>query len=609
MNEGGTHSDLRRYLDRLRREGDLVEIEAEVDPRLEAAEIHRRVIAAGGPALLFRRIRGSGFPVVTNLFGTARRVDLAFGRRAKDLLARAARLPETLLPPTAGRLWAHRDLLGVLLRTGMAGRRFGPVMQATERPPRLGRLPILTTWPCDGGPFITLSLVCTEHPEGRGSNLGLYRMQVHDDASTGMHWQIGKGGGFHHAVAEERDRPLPVSVTLGGPPALILSAAAPLPENVPELLLASLLLGRRLPVVRPADGAPPVAAEAEFALVGHVPPRERRPEGPFGDHYGYYSLEHPYPVLRVDAIHHRRDAIYPATVVGKPRQEDFFIGDYLQELLSPLFPVVMPAVRDLWSYGETGYHSLAAAVVRQRYRREAMASAFRILGEGQLSLTKFLLVLDRPMDLKNFRTVLTETLRRADFRTDLYVFSNLSMDSLDYAGPRINEGSKGVLLGVGEPARDLPETFAGPPPPGARDVRVFSPGCLVVQAAPFPRGLAPGQAAPDLAPLLAHASLDRWPLVVVTDDAARATKSVFNFLWSTFTRFEPAADLHGRAVSLLRHHPSFEPPVAIDARMKPSYPEELFCDEATAALVARRWKEYFPEGGVEMGDSDRAGLD
>ena len=601
--------DLRDYLGALRREGALVAIDAEVDPRLEAAEIHRRVVAAGGPALLFRRIRGGDIPVVTNLFGSARRMEIAFGRRPKDLLARAAALPETLLPPTAARLWSHRDLFRDLVRAGTRRRRAGPVLETIERPPRLTRLPALTTWAKDGGPFITLGQVYTEHPAGRGHNLGLYRMQVYDDASTGMHWQIGKGGGFHHAVAEERGEPLPVAVFLGGPPAVLLGAVAPLPENVPELLFASLALGARLPMTR-IEGFPlPILASAEMALLGQVRPGERRAEGPFGDHYGYYSLAHDYPVFRVETVARRRDAILPATVVGKPRQEDFFIGDYLQEMLAPLFPVVMPQVRDLWSYGETGYHSLSAAVVRQRYKREAMAAAFRILGEGQLSLTKFLLLLDRPMDLRDFRAVLTEVLRRADFRTDLYVLGNLSMDSLDYAGPRINEGSKGVLLGVGPPVRELPQSFAGPLPPGVREARIFCPGCLVLGAPAHPAGTEQGRPAGDVDALLAHPSLAGWPLVVLTDDAARATKSVFNFLWTTFTRFEPAADLHARAVRLDRLHPSFEPPVAIDARLKPWYPEELFCDPETAALVTRRWKEYFPGGGVAMGDSDRGHLD
>ena len=190
--------------------------------------------------------------------------------------------------------------------------------------------------------------------------------------------------------------------------------------------------------------------------MGQVAPKVRKPEGPFGDHYGYYSLQHDYPVFDVRQIAHRKDAIYPATVVGKPRQEDFFIGDLLQDLLSPLFPLVMPAVEQLWSYGETGYHSLAGAVVKQRYKREAMASAFRILGEGQLSLTKFILLTDRLVDLKDFRATLEHVLARTNPQTDLYVFSNLSMDTLDYTGPVVNEGSKGVWLGLGDPIRELP---------------------------------------------------------------------------------------------------------------------------------------------------------
>jgi UbiD family decarboxylase len=595
--------DLRTFLDELRRSGELVEIQTEVDPELEAAEIHRRVIAAGGPALLFRRVKGCDFPLVTNLFGTAGRVERAFGRRPGDLIAQVAKLPEELVPPTLGKLWGKRALFGSLARVGMTRRASGPVTEVIDTPPRLGRLPALRTWPRDGGRFVTLPLVLTEPPDGGPTNLGMYRIQLFDDASTGLHMQIGKGGGYHLAQAEEQGQPLPVVVHVGGPPALILSAVAPLPENVPELLLASLVLGKRLPLAKSPHGPLPLLADAEFALVGEVRPGERRPEGPFGDHYGYYSETHDYPLLRVKALCRRREPIFPATVVGKPRQEDFFLGDYLQELLSPLFPVVMPAVTDLWSYGETGYHALAGAVVKQRYKREAMTSAFRILGEGQLALTKFLLCTDRPVDLRDFKATLEHVLARADLRTDLFVFANLAMDSLDYAGPRINEGGKGVLLGLGDPVRDLPRERPGELPPGVTDARVFCPGCLVVSG--------PGYAAEPDAPrrIAAHPAMGRWPLVVVSDEAERATRSAANFLWTTFTRFDPAADLHAAAVELVHNHPSFTPPVAIDARMKPTYPEELFCDEETAALVARRWKEYFPDGGVEMGDSDRGHLD
>jgi UbiD family decarboxylase len=600
-----TFPDLRAFLDELRRDGDLVTVDAHVDARLEAAEVHRRVIAAGGPALLFTNVKGADVPLVTNLFGTARRAEKAFGRRPLRLVRRLVELAETLLPPTAGKLWAARDVAREALRIGFRRGGGGPVTEVVSSEPGLGRLPVLTCWPEDGGPFVTLPLVYTEPPDGKGApNLAIYRMQVHDARTTGMHWQIGKGGGYHYAVAEARDEPLPVTVFLGGPPALILAAVAPLPENVPELLLASLLAGERLRLC-PGPGPHPLVASAEIALVGRVPPKVRRPEGPFGDHYGYYSLRHDYPVFEVQHVTRRRDALYPATVVGKPRQEDFFIGDMLQVLLSPLFPLVMPGVVDLWSYGETGYHSLAAAVVKERYGREAMASAFRILGEGQLSLTKFLLVTDEPVDLRDFRATLEHVLARTRPETDLYVFSNLSMDTLDYSGPAVNEGSKGVWLGLGKAARELPRAFEPPVPlpSDVTDVRVFCGGCLLVGG--------PSYAADRDAParLAAHPAFAGWPLLVLTDEPRRAAASVMNFLWTTFTRFEPAADVHAASVRVVRHHLSYTPPVIIDARLKAWFPKELSADPGTASTVTRRWREYFPAGKVEMGDSEAAHLD
>jgi UbiD family decarboxylase len=595
--------DLRELLRRLRAAGELVEIEAEVSCDLELAEIHRRVIAAGGPALLFKNVAGRPFPVVTNLFGTAKRVEDAFARRAEQLIAQVAHLPEALFPPTPGRLWAQRGLGLELLKVGLKRRRSGPVTEVVERPPGLDRLPALRTWARDGGPFVTLPLVATQHPESGGPNLGMYRIQVFGPDTHGLHVQIGKGGGFHLAEAERLGQPLPVVVNVGGPPAAIMAAIAPLPENVPELLLASLMLGRRLPLAQTKLSPVPLLADAEFAIIGEVRPGERHPEGPFGDHYGYYSEMHDYPLVRVKALSRRKDAIWPATVVGKPRQEDFFIGDFLQEMLSPLFPVVMPAVLDLWSYGETGYHSLSAAVVRERYRREAMASAFRILGEGQLSLTKFLLVTDQQVDLRDFRALLTTVLERADFRTDLFLFANLSMDSLDYAGPKVNEGGKGVLLGIGEKRRELPTEFSGTPRTPVRRVEVFSPGCLCVELPPYAEE-------PEVAARIAvDPAFASWPLLVLTDDARRAARSAANFLWTTFTRFNPSADITAAQVDLIANHPAMTAPIVIDARMKPWYPEELFCDDETAGLVDRRWSEYFPEGGVEMGDSARAHLD
>ncbi|MBA2321913.1 MAG: UbiD family decarboxylase, partial [Deltaproteobacteria bacterium] len=289
------------------------------------------------------------------------------------------------------------------------------------------------------------------------------------------------------------------------------------------------------------------------------------------------------------------------TVVGKPRQEDVFIGDYLQRLLSPLFPVVMPNVRDLWSYGETGYHALAGAVVEERYRREALQAAFRILGEGQLSLTKFLWVVGQPVDLRKPKAVLEHLLARFRPETDLYVLSNASMDTLDYTGPAVNSGSKGVMLGLGEPWRTLPPRFSGQLPPGISEAVAFCAGVLLVSGPDHRSDPRFAERLPALFP--------DWPLVVAVDDAAAAASSDTRFLWTVFTRFEPAADLFAGSTRVERHHLVYSGPIAIDARFKSSYPAELRCDDVTRATVDRRWSEYFPDGKIAMGDSDAGHLD
>ena len=574
------HPSLRTFLDLLTRENEIITIKADVDPYLELAEIHRRVISEGGPALLFERVKGSRYPVVTNLFGTERRIDLAFGPKPEALVRRMVQIAESILPPKFGELWQHRSVAFDFLKLGTRNTSRSPVTQVIDRPARLDQLPVLTTWQEDGGPFITLPLVYTENPVTKKHNLGVYRMQVYDSRTTGLHWQIQKGGGFHYAEAERMNKSLPVTVFLGGPPALILAAIAPLPEDVPELVLASLLVGEKLGMTRnPLGRGHRLAAEAEFALVGHAPPHERRPEGPFGDHYGYYSLQHDYPVFNLDAVFHRRDAIYPATVVGKPRQEDFFIGDYLQSLLSPLFPMVMPSVRDLWTYGETGFHSLAAAVVRERYGREALVSGFRILGEGQLSLTKFLLLTDTPQDLKDFPRLLEHILERFRPETDLFVFSNVSMDTLDYTSGKVNEGSKAIMLGLGDPVRKLPRQFTGQLPASISHAEVFCAGCLVLQGASTP-----SQVAND--PVFAD-----WPLIVLHDNA-RVAQSSTDFLWATWTRFEPAADIYAANTKIHRHHLVYTAPIVIDSRTKPGFPAELIVRPDIAALVDKRWPQY-----------------
>ncbi len=581
--------NLRQFIEVLQKEKDVAVIDAQVDPNLELAEIHRRVIDEGGPALLFTNVKGSAFPVATNLFGTKRRVDLAFGTRPEQLMQQAVEAMHTLLPPKPAALWKERSLLLDLVKVGTrtVSQAAAPVLQVCDRRDRMSKLPVITSWQEDGGPFVTLPLVYTEHPVTHQHNLGMYRMQVFDSETTGMHWQIHKGGGFHYHEAELRSEALPVTVFLGGPPALIASAIAPLPEQLPELLVASLILGGKLKLADNPLGGHKVVAEAEFAISGRVEPHIRRPEGPFGDHYGYYSLTHDFPVFNINHIWHRKDAIYPATVVGKPRQEDYYLGEFLQRLLSPAFPMAMPGVKDLWTYAETGVHALAAAVVRESYRREALASAFAIFGQGQLTLTKFLVVTDRSVELERFDLLLETVLERFNPATDLLIFNHTSHDTLDYTGGRLNHGSKALLLGVGEPVRSLPGSYDGGVIPGIRDARMYCKGCLVVAGASFTED-------PELAARLAENAteqLARWPLVILADDAAIVSNQTA-FLWTVFTRFNPATDIHAQS-RVENNHIAYRLPLIIDARMKPGYPDEVIPREDIVKLVDSRWKEYF----------------
>jgi 3-polyprenyl-4-hydroxybenzoate decarboxylase len=417
----------------------------------------------------------------------------------------------------------------------------------------------------------------------------MYRIQRYDAQTAGIHWQIHKGGGFHYFEAEQKNESLPVTIFLGGAPAMILSAIAPLPEDVPELVLASVLAGGKIETVKnPLPNHHRLISEAEFAICGRVAPHKRRPEGPFGDHYGYYSLKHDYPIFQAEAVFHRKDAIYPATVVGKPRQEDFFIGDYLQELLSPLFPLVMPAVLDLWSYGETGFHSLAAAVVKERYGREALGAGFRILGEGQLSLTKFLLLTDKPQNLRDFKSLFEYILERVNWESDFFIFDRTSFDTLDYASGKINHGSKAMLVGVGEAKRDLKRKFNSELPNYIKRAEVFCGGCLVVEGSDYASDNEAGQR------IAESGEFDNWQIVVLHDSIEFA-KSAEKFLWATWTRFNPSTDIYAKEIKVVNNHIIYTAPIVIDARIKPWYPAEVEVREDVAKLVDKRWREYFPE--------------
>lgn len=573
------------YLEVLQREGELLVIKEPVDPSLELAEIQRRIVAEQGPALLFTHVAGTTFPVATNLFGSRKRIELAFGEDPVRFFKRVVEAVEALKSPSLSRLWQFRDLAKTCRRLGSKTVRSGPVLDRILDPPHLTALPQIKSWPMDGGAFLTLPLVYSENPLTGAPNLGMYRNQIFDDSSAGMHFQIHRGMGFHYFEAERIGRSLAANVFLGGPPALIMAAVAPLPENVPEAVLASLLQGGKIGMLhKPAISPLPLIAEAEFALIGHVPPTLRKDEGPFGDHYGYYSLTHPFPVFQVERICHRKNAIFPATVVGRPRQEDHYIGDYLQELFAPLYPLVMNGVHSVWAYDDAGMHTLAGAVVKERYPHEAFMAGLRILGEGQLSLTKFLILTDAPIPLQQFRALLTHVLERADFASDLFVFSPVSQDTLDYTSGTLNRGSKAILMGLGEKRFTLETAVrADLKNRSFRAQQVFAPGVLIVEGPPWREE----DGAVTL--LLEEEAIQPFRLVCLVDDISECAGSEESFLWTVFTRFEPAADIHSRQRRLERFHVQLSAPLVFDCRRKPWFPPPVAPSPETVARVDARW--------------------
>lgn len=585
------HKSLRSFIKLLEKEKEIVKVEALVDPDQELAEIHRRVVEEQGPALLFTKVKGSPYPVVTNLFGTPRRVELAMGPRPEAIIKKAVKGIEVLLPPKLSSIWREKEWLLDLIKVGLrkVEKSKAPVLDCHESNTAvdLNKLPALVSWPEDGGRFLTLPLVYTEHPLTGEHNLGMYRVQIYSAHQTGMHWQIHKGGGFHYYEAEQLQQPLPVTVFLGGPPALIMSAIAALPEAVPELIFASFLMGDKLNIVKTEKHVHSLVAEAEFALCGEVPPKVRRPEGPFGDHYGYYSLTHDFPVFNVKTVFHRKDAIFPATVVGKPKQEDYYIGEFFQNLLAPIYPLIMPGVKDLWTYAETGFHSLAAAVVRESYYREALSSAFRILGEGQLSLTKFLLITDVSCNLRQFSQLLERILERFRPEQDLLIINDTAMDTLDYTGRKFNQGNKAIMLGLGKPIRSLPFEYRGDLPCGVRKAKPFCGGCLLVSSDSFEKD-------PELGMRLAKeskAQLGEWPLVIIVDKVEDIYDQT-SFLWTVFTRFDPGFDIYAES-SIQLNKICYTGPIIIDARMKPPYPGEVLPRQDIVNRVSQRWGELF----------------
>jgi 4-hydroxy-3-polyprenylbenzoate decarboxylase len=584
---------LRECVDDLERHGHLVRIGAEVDARLEAAEIQRRVYAAGGPALLFTRIRGCRFPMACNLFGTIERARFMF----RDSLDAVRQLVQLKVDPTTALRQPWR-FAGAVRSAACMLPKFVTRGSITAHETSISQLPQQVSWPDDGGAFITLPQVYTEdvrEPGLRRSNLGMYRVQLsggdyQPDREIGLHYQIQRSIGVHHAAALAAGQPFRVNIFVGGPPAMSLAAVMPLPEGMSELGFAGALGRRRVRMLRRAEGLP-IHADTDFAICGTVIPGKLLPEGPFGDHLGYYSLRHDFPVLAVEHVCHRDGAIWPFTVVGRPPQEDTIFGQLIHELTGPAIPAVLPGVQAVHAVDAAGVHPLLLAIGSERYwpfaeqsrPQELLTQANAILGQGQLSLAKFLLIANRAddprLDIHDIAMFLRHILERADWTRDLHFQTQTTIDTLDYSGSGLNSGSKLVIAAVGPKRFDLTTEVPADLrlPTGFRNPRLVLPGVLALEGE---RASARGES--DVAQLCdaipADHPLTRFRWIVLVDDSQFVAESLRNFLWVTFTRTNPAADIHGIDAFMVDKHWGCRGPLVIDARLKPHHAPPLVED-------------------------------
>ncbi len=609
------YRSLRDCVTDLEQSRQIVRIEQEIDPHLEAAAIQRRVYAARGPALYFARVKGCRFPMVSNLFGTLERTRFLF----RDTLAAVRHLVELKIDPSAfwKSPWRYRDVPRTLWHLRPKFVSSGPILAHETT---VDQLPQLVSWPKDGGAFVTLPQVYTEdvdNPGWRHSNLGMYRVQLSGgqyerNRQIGLHYQIHRGIGVHHAAAIRRGVPFRVAIWVGGPPAMSLSAVMPLPEGLPELAFAGALGGRRVRLIaEPGGSHPPLAinGDADFCIVGTVDPEKQLPEGPFGDHLGYYSLAHPFPVLNVEKVYHRDDAIWPFTVVGRPPQEDTSFGEIIHEITGPIIPTVVHGVHAIHAVDAAGVHPLLLAIGSERYvpyaqRRkpqELLTCANAILGQGQLSLAKYLLIVakeDNPeLDIHDIPAFFRHLLERVEWRTDLHFHTCTTIDTLDYSGSGLNEGSKVVIAAAGPKRRELPTALPSSLnlPPSFGEPMLAMPGVLVVQAPRFTSNEPSaekftGAFRPD-------DPINRFPLIVLADDSDFTARTLNNLLWVTFTRSNPAADIHGIGAFIHQKHWGCDGSLVIDARLKPHHAPPLEEDPE----VSRRVDALAAPGGALHG--------
>lgn len=609
------YSSLEACLLDLEKHGHLVRIKEEVDPHLEMAAIHMRVYEAGGPALLFERVKGSRFRAASNLFGSVDRSKFMF----RDTFTLVQQLIDLKGDPIRAlkKPWQY-------INTGLAAAKALPLKNPFSKPVmyeqiKISDLPLIQHWPMDGGAFVTLPQVYTEDIDQPGimkSNLGMYRIQLSGndykmDEEIGLHYQLHRGIGVHQTKANKKGQPLKVSCFVGGPPSHTLSAVMPLPEGMSEMTFAGVLGGRRFRYAYDDQGQC-VSTDADFVITGLVYPEENKPEGPFGDHLGYYSLTHPFPLMRVQRVYARKNAIWPFTVVGRPPQEDTSFGALIHELTGAAIPQEIPGVKEVHAVDAAGVHPLLLAIGSERYTpylptqqpAELLTIANHILGTGQLSLAKFLFITADPTNQLSTHHVdefMEYLLERIDLTRDLHFHTQTTIDTLDYSGTGLNSGSKVVLAAFGEKKRELCREV----PNELKELKNFQnpqlcmPGVVVLQTARFSDYATAQAEMQQLDEQLNTqlASLTGVAIIVVADDAEFVAATMNNYLWVTYTRCNPSHDMYGIASFQENKHWGCKGPLVIDARIKKHHAPPVEKDPAVEKKIDR----LFNKGGSLYG--------
>jgi len=578
------YSTLESCLLDLERNGHLVRIQEEVDPHLEMAAIHLRVYEAKGPALLFERVKGSRFRAASNIFGTLDRSKFIF----RDTLALVQKVIELKGDPMKALKQPFQNL-----RTGIAALNALPKRSNSNlfEEIQISDLPLIHHWPMDGGAFVTLPQVYSEDADKPGvmkSNLGMYRIQLNGNEyvlnkEVGLHYQLHRGIGVHQTKANARGVPLKVSCFVGGPPSHTLSAVMPLPEGISELTFAGLLGGRRFRYMYDKNGNM-LSTDADFVITGEVAPYENKPEGPFGDHLGYYSLTHPFPLMKVKKVYARPNAIWPFTVVGRPPQEDTSFGELIHELTGNAIPQEVPGLKEVHAVDAAGVHPLLLAIGSERYTpfmptqqpAELLTIANHVLGTGQLSLAKFLYITaddTNQLHTHPIEEFLTYVFERIDLSRDLHFHTHTTIDTLDYSGTGLNSGSKLVLAAYGAIKRKLCTEV----PAAVKELKGFEnpqlclPGVVALQTKAFSTYEEAEKEMQRLNEQLEADKLHGLVQLIICDDASFTAHNLRNYLWVSYTRVNPSHDVYGIDAFTRHKHWGCNGPVVFDARLKPHH--------------------------------------